>query len=119
MSDASESAPKKSKKVKIPKQVGLILPPDLESVYVNLVRIAHSPSELVFDFSRLLPGDKGATVKSRVLMSPLSAKLLHRALGENLAKYEAAFGEISVPTKKSLADHLFRPPQPEPPAEEE
>ena len=41
-------------------------------------------------------------------MSPLSAKLLLRALSENLSRYEAAFGEISMP-RSSLADQLFKP----------
>jgi hypothetical protein len=53
-----------------------------------------------------------------VVMSPLSAKLLLRALNENLARYEAAFGEIMVPSNSSLAESLFRPPHPpEPPKE--
>jgi hypothetical protein len=43
-------------------------------------------------------------------MSPLGAKLLYRALGENLAKFETAFGEIAIPGGSSLADYLFRPP---------
>ena len=51
-------------------------------------------------------------VSSRIVMSPLGAKLLYRALAENLAKYEAAFGEIKVPGSGSLAEHLFRPPNP-------
>jgi len=87
-------------------------PADLDSVYVNLVRIAHSPSELVFDFAHLLPGSTTARVRSRVIMSPLGAKLLYRALADNLNKYETAFGEIKVPGENSLADYLFRPPQP-------
>jgi hypothetical protein len=45
-------------------------------------------------------------------MSPLGAKLLYRALAENLARYEAAFGEIKVPGESTLADHLFHPPAP-------
>jgi hypothetical protein len=81
-------------------------------VYVNLVRIAHSPSELVFDFAHLLPGVQTAQVRARVVMSPLGAKLLYRALAENLSRYETAFGEIRIPGETSLADYLFRPPQP-------
>jgi hypothetical protein len=54
-------------------------------------------------------------------MTPLSAKLLVRALTENLARYEAAFGEIKLPSNSSLAENLFRrfePPEPpEPPKE--
>jgi hypothetical protein len=45
-------------------------------------------------------------------MSPLGAKLLQRALAENLSRYEAAFGEIKIPGENSLADFLFRPPAP-------
>ena len=88
----------------------LEVPPDLEATYINLVRIAHSPSELIFDFAHLLPGSAPARVKTRVVMSPLGAKLFHRALTENLSRYETSFGEINVPGSKSLADHLFRPP---------
>lgn len=89
----------------------LNIPEDLETIYVNLVRIAHSPSELVFDFAHLLPGASPAKVQSRMIMSPLGAKLFHQALGENLKRYEKAYGEIKVPGQSSLADHLFRPPQ--------
>jgi hypothetical protein len=90
----------------------LDVPDDLEIEYVNLVRIAHSPSELVFDFAHLLPGNPSARVRSRIVMSPLGAKLFYRALAENLAKYETTFGEIRIPGDHTLADHLFKPPTP-------
>lgn len=88
------------------------LPDGLQIEYVNLVRIAHSPSELVFDFAQMLPGSGGAQISSRIIMSPLGAKLFYRALAENLSKYESAFGEINVPGDQTLADTLFRPPVP-------
>ncbi len=90
----------------------LEVPADLATNYANVVRIAHSPSELVFDFAHLLPGVTPARVCTRVVMSPLGAKLLQRALAENLSRYEAAFGEIKIPGESSLADFLFRPPAP-------
>lgn len=90
----------------------LEVPPGLEVEYVNLVRIAHSPSELIFDFAHLMPGTSPAQVRSRIVMSPLGAKLFYRALAENLAKFEASFGEINIPGDSTLADHLFRPPGP-------
>jgi Protein of unknown function (DUF3467) len=90
----------------------LEIPPDLRTEYANVVRIAHSPSELVFDFAHLLPGVIPARVCTRVVMSPLGAKLLQRALAENLSRYETAFGEIKVPGESSLADFLFKPPAP-------
>jgi len=90
----------------------LEVPSDLEIEYVNLVRIAHSPSEMVFDFANLLPGGVPPRISSRIVMSPLGAKLFFGALSENIAKYEKAFGEINVPRGKTLADHLFRSQSP-------
>jgi len=90
----------------------LQIPPGLDTVYCNLARISHSPADIVIDFAHLLPADSNAVVRARVLMSPLSAKLLLRALTENLARFEAAFGEINVPINTTLADSLFRPHQP-------
>jgi hypothetical protein len=94
-----------------PKPTGAILeiPADLEIVYANLARIAHSPADIVIDFAHLLPGELRARIRSRVVMTPLSAKLLVRALTENIARYETAFGEINLPTNSTLADNLFRP----------
>jgi len=85
-------------------------PPDLEPAYSNLARITHTPSEFVFDFAQILPGMKTPKFKSRILLSPLSAKLIYKALGDNLAKYEANFGEITLPGGTSLAESLFQPP---------
>lgn len=94
-----------------PHSPAIEVPKDLQAVYANLVRIAHSPSELVLDFAHLLPGIPPAQVRARVVMSPLGAKLLQRALAENITRYEAAYGEIKVPGEESLASYLFRPPQ--------
>jgi hypothetical protein len=88
------------------------MPADMEAVYSNLVPISHSPAELVFDFARQLPGQTVARVVSRLLMSPVGAKLFYRALAENLARYEAAFGEIPLPGDSHLVDNLFRPHHP-------
>ena len=102
------TAPGPQRKAKRP---SLEIPKDLEPVYVNLVRIAHAPSEIIFEFAHIFPGNPVARVKTRLVMSPLSAKLFHRAMAENLAKYEANYGEITVPVDQSLAEYakLFRP----------
>ena len=93
---------------------------DIKPLYTNLARIAHSPADIVIDFAQILPGEGKATVQARILMTPLSAKLLLRALQENLTRYEAAFGEINVPHGNTLADNLFKGLQPpEPPKEKE
>lgn len=88
------------------------IPEGTEPVYANLARISHSPADIVIDFAHILPGENTANIQSRVVMTPLSAKLLMRALTENLARYEAAFGEIKVPGNSSLAENLFRPYHP-------
>lgn len=87
------------------------IPPELEVVYSNLARITHSPSEFVFDFAQMLPGQSGPVMKSRILLNPVSAKLIYKALGDNLTKFEVNFGEIQIPGSSSLADSLFQPPQ--------
>jgi hypothetical protein len=94
------------------------VPEGMEPAYANLARISHSPADIVIDFAHILPGETTANIRSRVVMTPLSAKLLLRALTENIARYEATFGEIHMPSNSSLAESLFRPPHPpEPPKE--
>ena len=73
------------------------LPSNLEPIYANFALIAHSPSEMIIDLAQALPNQPKVRVKSRVVMTPLNAKLLLRALQENLKKYEAAYGEITLP----------------------
>ncbi|MCV9388987.1 DUF3467 domain-containing protein [Reichenbachiella ulvae] len=65
-----------------------------EGVYANLAMIAHSNSEFVVDFIRLMPGVPKAKVKSRVVITPEHAKRLQAALQENIVKYEQTFGPI-------------------------
>jgi hypothetical protein len=92
----------------------LEVPEEINIQYSNLVRISHSPSDLVMDFGHVLPGQKAKLV-SRIVMSPIGAKLFMKALTENLARYESTFGEIRLPGDASLANDLFkqiRPPEP-------
>jgi len=68
-----------------------------QGIYANLALISHSTAEIVLDFARVLPGVPKAKVYSRILMTPFHAKALHRALGDNLAKFEAQNGAIPTP----------------------
>ncbi len=65
-----------------------------EGVYANLAMIAHSNSEFVIDFIRLMPGVPKAKVKSRIVITPEHAKRLLNALKDNIQKYEDNFGPI-------------------------
>jgi hypothetical protein len=89
-----------NKKAQPQMQVSIELPQDLEAIYSNFALITHSPSEIVVDFARLLPNVPKARVYARIVMTPMNAKLFHRALGENLGKFEEKFGEIKTPEHK-------------------
>lgn len=67
-----------------------------EGVYANLAMIAHSSSEFVIDFIRLMPGVPKAKVKSRIVITPEHAKRLLNALEDNILKYENTFGSIKA-----------------------
>lgn len=65
-----------------------------EGIYSNLAMIAHSHSEFVIDFIRLMPGVPKAKVKARIVLTPEHAKRLLFALGDNIKKFEESFGHI-------------------------
>ena len=65
-----------------------------EGEYANLAMIAHSSSEFVIDFIRLMPGIPKAKVKARIVITPEHAKRLLAALTDNIEKFEESFGNI-------------------------
>jgi len=78
-----------------PNQINIELTEEIaEGVYANLAMIAHSNSEFVIDFIRLMPGVPKAKVKSRVVITPEHAIRLLNALKDNIDKYEETFGPI-------------------------
>lgn len=81
----------------VPTQINIELPADIEAIYSNFAIINHSPSEIVIDFARLMPNVPRAKVYARIMMTPLNAKLLLRALQDNLTKFEEKYGEIRLP----------------------
>jgi hypothetical protein len=98
-------------------RVTVHLPADLRPVYTNFALITHSVAEFVIDLAQVMPQVPQARVLARAIMTPMNAKLLLRALNENVAKYETQHGTINVPEGVSLADQLFRPAPGDPPAE--
>lgn len=68
-------------------------------VYANQMMITHTEEEFVLDF--ILATQPAGIVNARVLVSPGHAKRIAQAMLENVAKYEAQFGEIaSAPTMR-------------------
>ena len=65
-----------------------------EGIYSNLAMIAHSNSEFVIDFIRMMPGVPKAKVKSRIVMTPEHAVRFLQALKDNVERYQDTFGDI-------------------------
>ncbi|MBE2219987.1 MAG: DUF3467 domain-containing protein [Anaerolineae bacterium] len=91
------------------KRISIDIPKELEAVYANVAFISHTPAEVVLDFAQVLPRSNRGKVVSRVIMSPMHAKMLQQALAQNIGNYERQFGEIRMPM--SIADQFFRFPQ--------
>lgn len=80
-----------------------------EGIYSNLAIIAHSQSEFVVDFVKILPNVPKAKVKSRIILTPQHAKRLLKALVDNVKKYEAQHGTISEPEQNPFPPMNFTP----------
>jgi hypothetical protein len=93
-----------------PQEVNVQLDADIaEGTYANLVMIAHSPEEFIFDFIRVVPGVQQARVKSRIIVTPPHAKRLLAALKDNIERYEQAHGAISGPQRPTPPVHFGDP----------
>ncbi len=78
-----------------PSQLDIELPEEVAAGhYINLAVIGHSPTEFVVDFIQVMPGLPKGKVRTRVILAPMHAKRLLRALQDNIQKYESAFGTI-------------------------
>ncbi|MDZ4839050.1 MAG: DUF3467 domain-containing protein [Bacteroidota bacterium] len=76
-------------------QISIHLSEDMaEGTYSNMAIITHSLTEFVVDFVAMMPGIPQAKVKSRIVLHPIHAKKLLRALEDNISKYESRYGRI-------------------------
>ena len=76
-----------------------------QGTYSNLAVIAHSLSEFIIDFIRVVPGASKAKVKSRIILTPDNAKRLLYALQDNISKFD----EQSKQSKNLLFDNFIPP----------
>ena len=65
-----------------------------EGIYSNLAIINHSVSEFVIDYVTIMPGTPKSKVKARIILTPQHAKRFHKALGDNIKRFEADNGSI-------------------------
>ena len=105
---SSQPPPPQPQQPQQPQSLQIELPPQLDAAYSNLALIQHSASEFVIDFAKVMPNMPTARVGARIVTTPMHAKLLLRALAENIDKYEAQYGPIYVPQQgEALASQLF------------
>ncbi len=65
---------------------------DLKGRYANIMQVAHTKEEFIFDFFRI--HEPLGSLVSRIITSPGHAKRIMVVLRENLEKYENKFGKI-------------------------
>lgn len=82
---------------------------EAEGIYSNVAFIAHSPSEVIVDFARALPGLPKAKVYARIILTPQHAKSLLQALEQNLKTFESQFGPIKLPGEVKGKELGFKP----------
>ncbi|WP_038248087.1 DUF3467 domain-containing protein [Ghiorsea bivora] len=76
-------------------EIQITMPQEVQSgKYANQMLVAHTQEEFILDF--ILGTPPAGVVNSRVIVSPGHAKRIANALMENVAKYEAQFGEIKT-----------------------
>jgi len=67
---------------------------ELQGQYSNLVMIHHNLEEFTMNFIYIFPNGAQGKLLNSMILSPGHAKRIWRAMGENLARYEAQFGTI-------------------------
>jgi len=76
-------------------ELQITMPQEVQSgKYANQMLATHTQEEFVLDF--ILATPPAGVVNARVIVSPGHAKRIAEALTENVAKYEAQFGEIKT-----------------------
>lgn len=85
---------------------------EAEGIYANLAMISHSPNEIIIDFARVMPGSPKSRVQARIIMTPAHAKMLKRALEDNIKRFEKQFGEIRIHGQQNDSNKSigFQPP---------
>ena len=67
---------------------------ELQGMYSNLAMVHHHAEEFTLNFVYVFPNGTQGKLLASVIVSPGHAKRIWRALGENVARYEAQFGPI-------------------------
>ena len=69
--------------------------------YVNMALVNHTETEFNLDFIYVQPQQPKAKVRSRIITNPKHMKRLMLAMQDNLSKYEAKFGPVTLSESES------------------
>lgn len=71
-------------------------PPEVQrGIYANQMVVTHNQEEFLLDF--ILAAAPAGVVNARIVVSPAHAKRIAAVMMDNVAKYEARFGELNAP----------------------
>jgi hypothetical protein len=70
---------------------------ELLGQYSNLAMIHHNHEEFTMHFIYVFTNGTHGKLVSSVILSPAHAKRVWRAMGDNISRFEAQFGEIKEP----------------------
>jgi hypothetical protein len=115
MSDENSPQGKDVRVDGVPEEIDIVDVP-FPNFYVNNVTINSSFLDFAFTLMERLDA-KNQTIKARVVMAPISAKLFLESLINQMAQWEAKFGVLRVPeaalkARKSTSDSSSEPEQP-------
>jgi hypothetical protein len=79
---------------------------DLKGNYSNTVQLTHTKEEFFLDFLLIYP--PAGQLVQRIIINPLHAKRLQKALQENIEKYEARFGKLENTSAQEQEDIGFK-----------
>src|SRR3990172_7632977 len=71
-------------------------PVTAQGVFVNMAMVNHNDTEFTLDLIYVQPQAPKATVRARAITTPKHMKRLLLAIQENVARYEARFGQIDL-----------------------
>ncbi len=73
--------------------------------YANQMLVTHTQEEFILDF--IFASQPVPVLNARVVVSPAHAKRIIAVLQDNIARYEAVFGEIGSNEPGGKPDHII------------
>ena len=62
--------------------------------YANYFRVGYNANDFIFDFGQVFSGNEEAELYTRIITSPVYAKIFSELLQDSISQYEDLFGPI-------------------------